>query len=334
MSRPYFSIIIPVYNRDTYIKRCVESCLNQSFSDFEILVVDDGSTDNTLKILSQIKDPRLNTIIHFKNKGINAALFSGTSTALGLWIINLDSDWILFPHSLQKLFDITNSLNKCVVGVRARQVWDTGFISPPFVPKDPIDYIGRIKYVEAGGGYDVLGCYRKEMIDKVTFYPERLGGYGTELLAVLNMHQQGLMLCIVDILCMQYTDAQNSVTRAVMKDRVNNLRKFAPDMLWMYEETLRLHGNALREYGPNQYLSLFRNIALQNFYLGNRMLGLKSLLKYLQKKPFDFISWITLSLGLLGPGFILYGNAIRNHFRSFFVEARNNKSCSRNSLNI
>ncbi len=299
------------------IRRCIDSCLNQLFQDYEVIVVDDGSTDITLDVLNQITNPRLIIVRHLVNQGINAARFTGRTNATGKWIVNLDSDWELFPFSLQRLYELTSSLDKSVIGVRARQIWDTGFISPPFLPKEPIiDYIGRIKYMEMGGGADVLGCYRREVFDRLISYPERRGGAGIEYLDILNLHQQGLMLHVDDILCKQYTDAPNSVTRGSMNIRINNLKKHAPDMLWMYEETMRLHGNALRKYSPNEFQKLYRNIALQYLYLGKRVPGLKTMLLYLRRKPFDVFTWATLCLGLVGPWFILYGNAIRHSLRS------------------
>jgi glycosyltransferase involved in cell wall biosynthesis len=323
MSQPYFSIVIPVYNRETYIRGCIDSCLNQSFSDFEIVVVDDGSSDNTLHVITQISDPRIRIIKHQENRGINAARYSGRSNSIGKWIVNLDSDWELFPISLQRLFELTCSLDRSIIGVRARQILDTGFISPPFIPKKPIiDYIGRIKYMEIGGGYDVLGCYRREVFERVITYPDRKGGSGTVFLEVLNLHQQGLMLHVEDVLCKQYTDAPNSVTRGNVKTRVKNLKKSAPDMLWMYEEAMRLHGEALRMYGPNQYLNLQKKIALQYFYLGKRGQGLETLMKYLRKKPFDLLTWATLCFGLVGPEIILYGNASRHLVRSIYLKRR------------
>ena len=315
MIQPYFSIVIGVYNREGYIQRCIDSCLNQTFHDFEIIVVDDGSTDNTFKILSETKDSRLIMIQHAENRGISPARYTGIKNAKGKWLIGLDSDWELFPDCLQRFYDLTYSLeDKRIFVVRARQIWDTGCVTPSFIPKEPIDYIGRIKWVEVEGGSDVLPCYRREIFDKVSFEPNRRGTL--EYLYNLNMAQQGLMLYIEDVLCKQHSDAPNSMTRGNLKSRVNNLKKSAPDMLWMYQETMRLHGAALKKYGPNQYLGLYRNIALQFFYIGRRRQGSKQMLHYLSKRPVDFISWIILILGLMGPGIVLFGNAMRHWLRS------------------
>ena len=67
---PEISIIVPVYNVEKYLKRCIDSILNQSFTDFELILVDDGSTDNSGKIIDEyaIKDERIK-VIHKENGG-------------------------------------------------------------------------------------------------------------------------------------------------------------------------------------------------------------------------------------------------------------------------
>lgn len=85
---PKFSVIIPVYNVEKYIKKCVESVLNQSFKDCEVIVVNDGTPDNSIDM---IKDYNL-TIIDQKNQGLSAARNNAVKKAKGDYIIFLDSD--------------------------------------------------------------------------------------------------------------------------------------------------------------------------------------------------------------------------------------------------
>jgi len=85
---PKFSVIIPVFNREKFISRAIESVLNQSFRNFEIIVVDDGSTDNTPYIIKQYPIK----IITQKNKGVSAARNTGIKASSGNIIAFLDSD--------------------------------------------------------------------------------------------------------------------------------------------------------------------------------------------------------------------------------------------------
>lgn len=89
---PEFSVVIPLYNRANYIAKSVQSVLNQTYSSFELIVVDDASEDNSVEIVSEILDPRINVIQLPINLGNAAARNEGWKAARGNWIIYLDSD--------------------------------------------------------------------------------------------------------------------------------------------------------------------------------------------------------------------------------------------------
>ena len=90
---PIVSVIIPVYNVESYIHRCVDSVLNQSFTDLEIILVDDGSPDNCPAICDEyaVKDCRVQ-VIHQENNGLSAARNAGLDRASGKYIYFVDSD--------------------------------------------------------------------------------------------------------------------------------------------------------------------------------------------------------------------------------------------------
>ncbi len=85
-----FSVIIPTYNRASFVTKAVDSVLRQTFKDYEIIVVDDGSTDTTMQALEQYG--RAITIVHQVNNGVSAARNAGIRKATGRWIAFLDSD--------------------------------------------------------------------------------------------------------------------------------------------------------------------------------------------------------------------------------------------------
>lgn len=105
---PYFSVIIPVYNRADLITETIESVLKQSFTDFEIVLVDDGSTDGSYEVIQQhaTKDPRLRAYRFDENKGRCAARNKGLDLAQGEWICYLDSDDQYYPNHLQTIADL------------------------------------------------------------------------------------------------------------------------------------------------------------------------------------------------------------------------------------
>lgn len=106
MESPFFSIIIPIYNTERYIKQCLTSILEQSFSDFEVFLIDDGSTDNSINICQSINDTRTK-IIRKNNEGVSIARNIGLNQAKGKWIIFIDSDdFLVHNHVLKNLYTI------------------------------------------------------------------------------------------------------------------------------------------------------------------------------------------------------------------------------------
>jgi len=101
---PLFSIIVPVYNVEQYINRCVDSILAQTYQNFELILVDDGSPDNSGKICDEYarKDSRIK-VIHIPNGGVSNARNTGLDAASGDYIVFVDSDdWIL-PNHIEQL---------------------------------------------------------------------------------------------------------------------------------------------------------------------------------------------------------------------------------------
>jgi glycosyltransferase involved in cell wall biosynthesis len=106
MLSPKFSIIIPVYNVAPYLRQCLDSVINQDYSDYEIICVNDGSIDGSLFILEEYKKkyPQIN-LISQDNKGLSAARNTGIKAATGDYILFLDSDDWLENNALKILHD-------------------------------------------------------------------------------------------------------------------------------------------------------------------------------------------------------------------------------------
>lgn len=100
MKNDFISVVIPTYNRVTFLKDAIDSVLAQTFLDFELIVVDDGSTDDTPKLLSSYNNKV--RVITQTNQGPSAARNRGIETAKGEWIAFLDSDDVWKPDKLKK----------------------------------------------------------------------------------------------------------------------------------------------------------------------------------------------------------------------------------------
>lgn len=99
------SLIIPVYNVEKYLGKCLESCRNQTLNDLEIICVDDGSTDSSGRILDEFaaEDSRV-MVIHKENGGLSSARNAGLKVANGEWIMFLDSDDFLEPNACERVW--------------------------------------------------------------------------------------------------------------------------------------------------------------------------------------------------------------------------------------
>ena len=102
---PEISVTIPSYNHAAYIGHAVESVFTQSHTDFELIVVDDGSTDNSLEVLSGFNDPRLRVLTQ-PNQGAQAAIKSGLREASGEYLAILNSDDLYHPQRLAKTLEV------------------------------------------------------------------------------------------------------------------------------------------------------------------------------------------------------------------------------------
>ena len=102
-----FSIVIPVYNVQHFLPKCLKSISSQSFSDYEVICIDDGSTDESLILLREFSNTTdfQFIIIHQENQGLSAARNAGLKVAHGDYILFLDSDDWLEPDALQTLAD-------------------------------------------------------------------------------------------------------------------------------------------------------------------------------------------------------------------------------------
>lgn len=119
------SIIIPAYNAQAYLRECLESVLAQSFSDWEAIVVNDGSTDCTLEIANSYAegDPRVKAVTT-PNRGLSSARNAGLEIATGEWITYLDSDDMLLPDALSAMAGESAGVD-VVIGNMTRTVSDT-----------------------------------------------------------------------------------------------------------------------------------------------------------------------------------------------------------------
>lgn len=99
---PLITVILPVYNRQETIANAIQSILDQTYPNFELIIVDDASTDNTLRVIRQFKDERIKIIENFSNIGVSGSRRCAFESSEGNYIALMDSDDISLPNRLEK----------------------------------------------------------------------------------------------------------------------------------------------------------------------------------------------------------------------------------------
>ena len=159
-NQPKVSVIIPTYNRAHLIGRAIKSVLNQTYQDFEIIIVDDGSTDNTEKLIKnfQKKDKRIKYIQYKVNKGEGAARNTGIKISKSPFIAFQDSDDESFPQRLEKQIKVFENESQKVglvysdmilIDKRGQKKY---FMSPKFTPENGFIYEKALNYEILGIG--------------------------------------------------------------------------------------------------------------------------------------------------------------------------------------
>ena len=125
---PEISIIVPVYKTEKYLQLCLENILTQTFTDYELILIDDGSPDNSGTICDEFakRDSRV-SVVHQSNKGASSARHVGLSRAKGKYITFCDSDDVVSPMWIERLYRyVTTDESVLPIGVYCSDVSDLG----------------------------------------------------------------------------------------------------------------------------------------------------------------------------------------------------------------
>lgn len=174
---PHVSVIVPVYNCETYLEECARSILEQTYKSLELLLVDDGSTDSSPDLCDQLVkgDPRVR-VTHTPNSGVSAARNTGTSCARGNFILFVDADDSLAPCAVDILVRNQEKTSAdCVrygyCEVVAGVSYPVRSVIPEGIYSDP-ESLGRLKYFFASArepGYVYLLFLRRSIAERLSF---------------------------------------------------------------------------------------------------------------------------------------------------------------------
>lgn len=233
------SIVVPVYNSGKYLDRCLKSIINQTYSNIEILLIDDGSTDNSLEICNQfaIKDKRIK-VFHKENNGVSAARNDGIDYSTGDYIAFVDSDDYLELDMYDRMMKINDkfdcdiimcdcykesSLNKEIFSHNIRSgYYDRSMLIKEYFPTllmtNSVDYPPTIS--------NCVCLFKKDVIIKnniryevgIRFSEDLL--FGSKYMYYANSFYYMKHECLY-----HYTMNQNSVTHTYYKNKWENMKK-------------------------------------------------------------------------------------------------------------
>ena len=256
------SIIVPIYNVAPYLRKCVDSLLVQDISDYEIILVDDGSTDNSGAIADELVDAfRLSPlasrlemrVIHQENAGLSAARNSGIKAAQGDYILFVDSDDYLQPNTLGTLLEQAERDNLDVLRFRYQNVKESGEV---FVPHEGMktDYNNYSSNPTDGLNFlnDRLGiqCYVVQFLVKAEIVRQKLftpGIYFEDTDWTPRMLLCAKRVASTNLVVYNYLWREGSITlsqhdivkqrkqlkdKLYVLDKLNNLGKNVDDRRW------------------------------------------------------------------------------------------------------
>jgi glycosyltransferase involved in cell wall biosynthesis len=166
----YFSVIIPCYNRSMIIKNTLNSLVSQTYTNFEVIVVDDYSSDNLIDVIKKYKETSIQNIKYIrndKNLGVTYSRFNGLLKAEGNWIVLLDSDDTFFPDTLE-IFKNKIIMHSDIDYFGA--IWTNTALKRERKHEDIITRsIHEYSHFLKTNPSDYQGCYSKKSLEKVPF---------------------------------------------------------------------------------------------------------------------------------------------------------------------
>ena len=275
-----FSIVIPTYNREHLIVKTINSVLNQSYNNFEIIIVDDGSTDNTEEVVRAITDKRL-TYYKKENEERSIARNFGLNKAKGDYVYLLDSDDIIYSHHLETAFDYINQSNK---------------IDVFFLPYEILDIkTGKVKSLKKinntindeliNGNF--LSCHgvflSKVVARKFKFKEDLVRGEDYEFwLQIASEYEIKYHNIVTSALIIHNERSVNDTDIHFLIDQKNKFLNF-----------IKNNSSIVKKYG-NHFNKIFSHtysyIALHAALAKDKKNGFVYYIKSLQKKPFSFFS--------------------------------------------
>ena len=294
---PFFSIVIPLYNKETFISSTIQSVLGQTFSDFEVIIVDDCSTDKSLSVAKQMKDSRIQIIKHSENKGLSASRNTGIKNAKANYIAFLDADDIWKPNFLQTIESLISDFPKAALYATKYELLlknnkrvSHNFIIPEFKGRGIISNFFESNLNQAIY-YPSCLCVKKEVFEEVGYYNESIT-YSEDIDFNIRAHAKYKLAYSEKVLVTYLLVSENQITQSGLKGRIipdydsyEEQFKERDDIKRYLDFQRYVKGKLYKVSGDRKnYLQITRSIDFRNLNWKQRMLI---------RLPRVFLIWVT-----------------------------------------
>lgn len=236
MKKMNSSIIVPVYNGEKYIRKCIESLLAQDFKDIEVIIVDDGSTDKTANICSEYKDERIR-VIHQENKGVSEARNIGLSAATGDVILFVDvDDWVeptFVSKMMEPFYDQNISMTACKLIREYTEQSIPTFLSKDFIGKISCnDAIRAVLLPKGIEGYLWNKAFRRSTIINIRIQFDKNISICEDVKFVISYILKSKMAYIIDECLYHYVQHEESARNQTIKSVNFNSKWLSEIVAW------------------------------------------------------------------------------------------------------
>lgn len=249
LSQPLVSIIVPIYNVEKYLVWCLDSIVNQTYRNLEIILINDGSTDGSGEIcdLYEQRDARIHVITQ-ENRGVSAARNAGLDYMEGEYVVFVDSDDYISPYLVEVLLRKRLEYDVPVVSCDFKEVKDgENHLLLDTVSCDNDDIISGIMsrdevfdYMVSGKKYAKFVTVFAKIYDRKIFEKSRftIGAIYEDELIFHEIYRQVEAICYIDLQLYAYRQSKNSITRrnSLYYYHVDGLRKVGLERLAFFQE--------------------------------------------------------------------------------------------------
>lgn len=280
-----FSVVIPLYNKESYVLKTLQSVIVQTYTDFEIIVIDDASTDNSLELVKQLEDTRIRIIEHEKNLGLSSTRNTGISAANNNYIAFLDADDCWHSNFLERIVMLVKKFPQQKVFAT---YFEENFNGKILYPKTKISkekkgsafVVSNFFELNTGGLILTQSCLvvHRSALENLKGYDSSVT-FAEDIDFYIRCFSVYDLAYTFDVYHTQYTTIKNSLTQSSTRDKTypdlkkyigisESIDKFIYFYLYCFCQRLKLENNrekynAFRQLVDLEYLTYLQALMLR-----------------------------------------------------------------------